>query len=211
MQKAHFKRKYVPHLDEGTDFVVLSSQEGENPAGGRPKENVRFTVEAFKQLCMLTNTPKSKQVRKYYLALETLVFQYQKEQEAIRQIESNLLLEAAVVSSKEETLHNTLLQVHSHTQGIYFNKLETLSDGRFVLKIGETVVGLKSRAKAWQSEFGTKGRVMLFLPTPRSRAFEQDYEHRSGVQKIQCRPHCGQECAPQRPQTCELGLAAVHR
>lgn len=48
----------------------LSRPSAKSPTGGRPSEQLYLTVDCFKQLCMMANTEKGREVRKYFLECE---------------------------------------------------------------------------------------------------------------------------------------------
>lgn len=64
--KAQIKRA---DLVEGVDFMVLA-QKGENPQGGRPLEEYHLTIDAGKNIAMLSGTAKGKEVRRYFIDCE---------------------------------------------------------------------------------------------------------------------------------------------
>jgi len=46
---------------------------------GRPKEQILMNVNTFKELCVLASTDKAKQIRKYYIKMESIYNKYLKE------------------------------------------------------------------------------------------------------------------------------------
>jgi anti-repressor protein len=56
-------------LQEGQDFVVLA-EKGLNPNGGRPTAEYYLTLDAAKQICMMSQTIKGLAVRKYFIEVE---------------------------------------------------------------------------------------------------------------------------------------------
>lgn len=55
----------------GIDFGVFINTD-KNPAGGRPSEEIRLTVDCFKQWGMMSGTAEGKQVRRYFLECERI-------------------------------------------------------------------------------------------------------------------------------------------
>jgi len=64
--KAQIKRA---DLTEGVDYVVVA-QKGVNPQGGRPSDEYHLTIEAGKNIAMLSGTAKGKEVRAYFIECE---------------------------------------------------------------------------------------------------------------------------------------------
>lgn len=54
---------------EGVDYIVFR-RVPENPNGGRPTEDIRMTVNCFKEWGMLTGSPKGKEIRRYFIECE---------------------------------------------------------------------------------------------------------------------------------------------
>jgi phage anti-repressor protein len=44
--------------------------------GGHNKEKIMMNVDTFKALCMMPNTQKGKQTRRYYSKMESIFFKY---------------------------------------------------------------------------------------------------------------------------------------
>lgn len=56
-------------LFKGEDFEVVP-QKGENPLGGRPSIDYALTIDAAKNISMMSATEKGKQVRRYFIEAE---------------------------------------------------------------------------------------------------------------------------------------------
>ena len=78
-------------LDEGADYVFAKI--GENSVG-RPTNEYHLTVDAAKHIAMMSNTPRGKEIRKYFIEVEkgykTLLIAREKEQ-ALLDAEPRLL------------------------------------------------------------------------------------------------------------------------
>lgn len=60
---ANFKRE--------VDYVIgVSGQNRKSSRGGRPREIISLTVDAFNSFCMMAGTEKGKKVRRYFLECE---------------------------------------------------------------------------------------------------------------------------------------------
>ena len=75
VKKFHLKRLLVSKFEENYDYTIEKINIKRNK-GGTQKELIYITPDTFKHICMLSQTAKAKQVRKYYLSIEKLVRKY---------------------------------------------------------------------------------------------------------------------------------------
>lgn len=92
-QKVKAKELLVKHFIIDLDYKIALSQMGKR-AGGQNKEQILMNIETFKELCILANTERAKNIRKYYIKLEDIIHQTMNEEmtELKQQIESQNLL-----------------------------------------------------------------------------------------------------------------------
>ncbi|TAN58427.1 MAG: KilA-N domain-containing protein [Magnetospirillum sp.] len=63
---------------EGQDFVIeVSPRIGENPLGGRPAVEYHGTIDMAKELAMVENNDRGRQVRRYFIEAERRLRQHQ--------------------------------------------------------------------------------------------------------------------------------------
>lgn len=109
---------------------------------GRPNEIILMNPNTFKQLCILSNTEKGKQVRLYYIKMESILIRYLKEK---NEINEKLLSEAnqmnknlgyALQTEKEKNARMLGRRVNTDEPGqvVYIYK-----ESEFKYKIGETI------------------------------------------------------------------------
>lgn len=147
-EKKNLKRLYSKHLQENVDYIstVVPS------TGGRPSEDVKFTSDAFKQLCMLSHTPNGKMVRQYYIALEELVFKYVAHELTITKTMLRDTKETAA-GSAAQSRHLALVETYAKIPITYLALMETLSEDEFILKIGSTN-DINTRDPNLRTQFG---------------------------------------------------------
>ena len=69
------------YLIENTDYkIALRSDPKRKNEGGFNKETILLSPNAFKELCIRSNTDKSHRIRQYYIKMETILFQHLNEQ-----------------------------------------------------------------------------------------------------------------------------------
>lgn len=64
--KAMFEYGFI----DGSDYVEVYPQKGENLFGGRPSRNWAITLDMAKELSMIQRTEKGKQARQYFIEVE---------------------------------------------------------------------------------------------------------------------------------------------
>lgn len=75
--KGNLKRLLVQHFEKDYDYIINQIKR-KNIAGKGANyvEIIFITPDCFKELCMLSQTAKAKEVRKYYLSIEKLIRRY---------------------------------------------------------------------------------------------------------------------------------------
>lgn len=115
-RKDHAKRVVTKHTLENVDYKivreenVVSPQIGNNSVMngssiGRPRERIMLTPNGFKDFCMQAGTDKGRQVRRYYIAMETICQRYVRQTLADRD---------AQLAAKDVELE----AVHSHIEAL---------------------------------------------------------------------------------------------
>ena len=113
VRKDNAKRTLTRHFEEGVNFEVfpaaegnlLTSEEVSRGTRGPCGERIMMTPDTFKELCMLSNTVKGKEVRLYYIRMEKVMKVYLRDQvmmgeSAVR--EHQRALEAAILKMEEQ-------------------------------------------------------------------------------------------------------------
>lgn len=77
VRKDNLKRVLIKHFSVEIDYIIKNETYNNNKHGGlRYKENIMITPDTFKELCMISQTAKAKEVRFYYLSIEKLIKKY---------------------------------------------------------------------------------------------------------------------------------------
>ena len=171
-------------LLEGVDFEVVTIK-SKNLAGGRPTKNMRFTVDAFKTLCMLADTEKGKQVRVYYLQLEKVHARFVECQLRLRDSDQLAAIDAAqrsvefVLKKSMDDTHATLMDMYSgEVHAVYFAFVRDESTKEWILKVGRVKYGIKGRLKGLRTILGTNVKYLAVVPAKNAVDFEL-FLHRS--------------------------------
>jgi hypothetical protein len=157
----------------------LNEEKKEN-RGGHNKQQVLMTVNTFKLLSLKAQTKKADEIHEYYVKLENIIQQVTKEenQELLLRIEEerkqsqeerkqsqeeketiqkeNQKLQEEIEKTKKEKLmerHKTLLENFNNKGPIvYIIKVKTLENGLYIVKIGESRMGISSRYNEHKSK-----------------------------------------------------------
>ena len=135
---------------------IIEEKSRKNSGGaGLNKEKILMTINTFKDLCMAAKTKKSKEIRKYYIKMEEILFDVVEEEssELRLQLENNeqklQIKDNNIKKLTEEKIlekHNILLREFGTIGSIvYIIMVKTINESQFIIKIGESRVGVKSR------------------------------------------------------------------
>ena len=156
--KGNSKKKLVNNFTEGEDYKVLLIQMDKQVHGGHNEEKVMMNVDTFKNLCLMSATKQSKQIRKYYIKLENVYNKvvnqdyqtYQKELE-LKDNEIKAIKDSVDYEKRLEK-HNVLVDILRDKKCIYLKEMRSL-DGDLIIKIGSSE-DIESRNISLKSKFG---------------------------------------------------------
>lgn len=75
VQKGHLKRLLEAKFEKKGDYEIIEKRYKVS-SGKTIEKKIYLTPDCFKELCMLSQTAKAKDVRKYFLSMEKLVSRY---------------------------------------------------------------------------------------------------------------------------------------
>ena len=158
---------------ENEDYKTSLLPKEKSSWGGSGKEEIMLNIDTFKNLCMIAKTDKGKEIRKYYVKLENIYNEIIKEEIQ----EQKTLLEnkdKLLENNCELQRHNILLKEYSNSNYyiVYLIKVKTISDKKWVLKIGESRMGITNRYKEHKSKYPECIVLDVFL-VKRCKEFER--------------------------------------
>ena len=123
-----------------------------------------LNINTFKKLCLKANTENADKIHDYYIKLEMVYNELMKEeieeQKLIQEQTKKQLIEKdkEIKKTKEDSLmhrHNVILKEYSVTNTgiVYIIKVKTLDQNKYIIKIGESRIGLLSRYKEHKSKY----------------------------------------------------------
>lgn len=181
--KGNAKKVLAKHFEKNVDYLSNTLiQIDKRVHGGQNKEQILLNVDTFKAFCMLCNTEKGKQTRRYYTKMESVFFKYLEEKNRATvlalQDEKNLL-EHSLKTQKQLDIQRKLIDNHKHTPLVYILKIHETDEDNFVIKIGETD-DIEQRLSSLRQEY--KECILLdVFPCSRPHNFEQYILHRKDV------------------------------
>jgi len=76
-RKDDLKKLLINNFENKYDYIITKKEKNITTYKGKTKyEEILITPDCFKELCMISQTKKAKEVRKYFLVLEKLIKKY---------------------------------------------------------------------------------------------------------------------------------------
>ena len=125
------------------DYKMLHIKQEQH--GGHNKQTILMNIQTFKLLCLKSNTKKADEIHNYYLNMENMLHQIVEEE--CQEFKLNCItLEQKVENEKVVQKEQVLLtQFKQAGPIVYIIKVKTFDNGQYVVKIGESRVGIEGR------------------------------------------------------------------
>ena len=183
------------------DYKSLLSQAGEqkktnfapqvdgaktDTRGGHNKETIMLNIETFKKFCLKAGTKKADEIHEYYIKMEELLheilqeesnelkLQLEQKTNELTQIEETKNKEYEEKLAKEKILEREkVLLKEFETIGsiFYVIKVKTFENGQYIVKVGESRIGILNRYKEHKYKYEECLLLDCFLVN-RSKDFE---------------------------------------
>jgi len=155
------------------EIVPHPKKELKSSHGGQNKEIIMLNVKTFKKFCLKAGTKKADEIHDYFIKLEESLHEILEEesnelkilhgilQEETIELKSQLLqIEDKFENQRELDKEKLLLQKFASIGSIvYIIRVKTLEHGNYIVKIGESRIGIKNR----YSEHKTKYEECVLL------------------------------------------------
>lgn len=181
-----YKCSNRPATDRRNEGTVEKKQKKEG-RGGANKITLLLTVKCFKLLCIKAGTQKANEIHEYFLKLEEMLQDIILEecQEVKLQLENKdnevkLQLEnkdkdyqIKLKREKQIERQSILLREYGSCGSmIYIIKVKTYEDGKYIIKIGESRIGITERYAEHKSNYGEIFLLDCFM-VQKSKDFER--------------------------------------
>lgn len=142
-------------------YSVANNHDVQKQRGGHNIKKIMLTICCFKSLCLKAQTKKAAEIHEYYIKLEDIMHEVIKEDGVeLRQAleEQKQLLDQKTEELKripEQENHNTLLRKYGTINGalIYIVRIQTLENGSYIIKIGESRKGIRNRLTEFKKKY----------------------------------------------------------
>jgi hypothetical protein len=151
-QKGMAKRTLEKYFTIEKDYkcsLCRPAKQKEDGRGGHNKETILLNINTFKLFCIKTETKKANEIHEYFIKLESILQEIVQEEsnelkQQLEQIKTNnkSTLEKEKVLQREQLL---LREFASSGSLVYIIKVKTFEDGKYLLKIGQSIRGVKAR------------------------------------------------------------------
>jgi hypothetical protein len=152
------KQTFMTNNDED-EIVPHPKKELKSSRGGHNKETIMMNITTFKKFCLKAGTKKADEIHDYFIKLEESLHEILEEEsnelkilheileEETIELKSQLLqIEDKFENQRELDKEKLLLQKFASIGSIvYIIRVKTLEHGNYIVKIGESRIGIKNR------------------------------------------------------------------
>jgi hypothetical protein len=127
------------------EIVPHPNKESKSSHGGQNKEIIMLNVKTFKKFCLKAGTKKADEIHEYFIKLEESLHEVLEEETT--ELKSQLLqIEDKFENQRELDKEKLLLQKFATIGSIvYIIRVKKLEHGNYIVKIGESRIGIKNR------------------------------------------------------------------
>ena len=194
----HAKRLLIKEFIDKNDYIIILPLKGVNVLG-RHKEKIMLNIKCFKKFCLVAATKQSKILYDYYITMEEIIMEYMEEQfnnqntileenKKLLQLkdkefnnQNNIIIknqkklkdiEIENKQNKQIERQKVLLNQYG-TAGplIYIIRVKTYTDKSYIIKIGESRIGVLARFNEHKTKYDEVLLLDCFIVN-QSRDFE---------------------------------------
>jgi hypothetical protein len=175
-----------PTQQKNSNFAPQVGGAKTDTRGGHNKETIMLNIETFKKFCLKAGTKKADEIHEYYIKMEELLHETLQEESnelklqleqvkvEIIQIEDKNKKDFDKQLAKERILEREkilLKQYETIGSIFYIIKVKSFENGQYIVKVGESRVGILARYKEHKSSYDECLLLDCFLVN-RSKDFE---------------------------------------
>ena len=162
-QKVKAKVLLENHFTINIDYKLSLSQMGKQTTtkGGHNKEIIMLNIKTFKLFCIKAGTKKAHEIHEYFIKLEEvlqeiLIEETNELKEQLLQVEDKKKKEYEDKLSKQKILEREkiLLKEYATSGAIFYViKVKSFENGQYIVKVGESRIGITNRYKEHKSNY----------------------------------------------------------
>jgi phage anti-repressor protein len=172
--KANAKRVLDKNFKNNIDYKLLLinlDEQKKEGRGGHNKETIMLNIQTFKKLCLKAGTDKASEIHDYFIKLEEVIQEtlVEQTQEFANEIKT---LNTKMIQDKVLDRHNLLYNKFGNSGSlVYLVKVKSFEDNTWVIKIGESRIGIAARADEHKTKY-EECVIMDCFPVHNSKDFE---------------------------------------
>ena len=165
-QKYNSKYMLEKQFTINKDYKILTfAPEGsgakKETRGGHNKEKIILNIDTFKKFCLKAGTKKADEIHEYFIKLELvlqeiLIEETNELKEQLLQVEDKKKQEYEDKLAKQKILEREkiLLKEYATSGAIFYViKVKSFENGQYIVKIGESRIGITNRYKEHKSKY----------------------------------------------------------
>jgi len=172
--KANAKRVLDKNFKNNIDYKLLLinlDEQKKEGRGGHNKETIMLNIQTFKKLCLKAGTDKASEIHDYFIKLEEVIQEtlVEQTQEFANEIKT---LNTKMIQDKVLDRHNLLYNKFGNSGSlVYLVKVKSFENNTWVIKIGESRIGIAARADEHKVKY-EECVIMDCFPVHNSKDFE---------------------------------------
>jgi hypothetical protein len=167
---------------------ISNYEKSKKSRGGHNKEKIMLNIITFKRLCMKAVTERANEIHYYFIKLEEILYEILEEETSelktqLLQIEDKKQKEYEVKLLKQKVLDREKILLDEYSASgpiVYIIRVKTLESGRYVVKIGESRIGISNRYAEHKHKYEECLLLDCFAVT-RSKDFESFIHNHENV------------------------------
>ena len=167
---------------------ISNYEKSKKSRGGHNKEKIMLNIITFKRLCMKAVTERANEIHYYFIKLEEILYEILEEETSelkaqLLQIEDKKQKEYEEKLLKQKVLDREKILLDEYSASgpiVYIIRVKTLESGRYIVKIGESRIGISNRYAEHKHKYEECLLLDCFAVT-RSKDFESFIHNHENV------------------------------
>ena len=167
---------------------ITNDDKSKKSRGGHNKEKIMLNIITFKKLCLKAGTKRADEIHDYFIKLEEILYQILEEETSelkaqLLQIEDKKQKEYEEKLLKQRVLDKEKILLDEYSASgpiVYIIRVKTLESRRYIVKIGESRIGISNRYAEHKHKYEECLLLDCFAVT-RSKDFESFIHNHENV------------------------------